>query len=239
MAAGVAALAIGGAATAYAQVAPPSFTVTPKLSPSKAGTKKKPKATTLTLKVVNNVDQSKASTNQIKITLPRTLKLSTKGLPQCTKSDDDILNSAGAACSKSKAGSGTSDVILNPYTSPAKIQFKVTSLVGKNELLFYLVSPIAKAVLHGKISGHTLTIRIPDGSRAGEPNLVQPAPGTYSAIANLSTKLGLKKGKKSLLTSVGCSGKKHKITVQEHFVPNPTPPAATDAKTTGSASCKK
>ena len=239
IAAGVAALAMGGAATAYAQVAPPSFTVTPSVSPSKSGTKKKPKATTLTLKVVNNVQDSKATANEIKITLPSTLKLSTKGLPQCTKSDDAILNSAGAVCKASKAGGGTSDVILNPYTNPAKITFQVTSLVGKNEMLFYLVSPIAKAVLHGKISGHTLTIRIPDGTKPGEPNLTQPAPGTYSAIANLTTKLSLKKGKKSLLTSVGCVSKKHKITVQEHFIPNPTPPSTATATATGFAACKK
>jgi hypothetical protein len=239
MAAGAAALLIGGAATAYAQVAPPAITVTASVSPSKSGTKKKPKATSLNLKVVNNVDQSKATASQIKITLPSTLKLSTKGLPQCTKDDNTILNTAGAACKTSKAGGGSSDVILNPYTSPAKITFSVTSIVGKNELLFYLTSPVTKAVLHGKISGRTLTIRIPDGSRPGEPNLQQPAPGAYSAIANLTTKLSLKKGKHSLLTSVGCSGGAHKVTVSESFVNNPTPPAATSATASGKATCKK
>jgi hypothetical protein len=239
MAAGAAALLFGGAATAYAQLAPPSLTVNAKVTPSKSGTKKKPKATALDLTVTNNVDQAKATASQIKITLPSTLKLSTKGLPQCTKSDNDILNTAAADCKASKAGSGTSDVIVNPYTTPAKVTFQVTSLVGKNELLFYLTSPIAKAVLHGKISGHTLTIRIPDGTKPGEPNLQQPAPGTYTAIANLHTKLSLKKGKKSLLTSVGCSGGAHKIGVSESFVFNGQQPAAPSATNSGKAPCKK
>jgi hypothetical protein len=233
MAAGAAALAIGGAATAYAQVAPPQIVVAPKVSPTKSGTKKKPKAISFDLTVTNNVDQSKATASSIKVTLPSTLKLSTKGLPQCTKSEEQILNAPKTACPKSIAGKGTSDVVLNPYASPANITFQVTPIVGKNELLFYLNAPnVTKAVIHGKIVGKSMTITIP-------PSLQQPVPGLYSAIKNLHTTLKLTKGKKSLITSSGCSGGGHTVKVTETFVNNPTPPAATSATASGKAPCKK
>jgi hypothetical protein len=234
IAAGAATLAIGGAGIAYAQVAPPQIVASATVSPSKAGTKKKPKATKFTIAVTNNVNDSKATAKEIKITIPSTLKLSTKGLPECKKSDDVIVNEGPkVACKSSIAGSGTSHAILNPYAAPANITFNVTPLVGHNQMLYYLDAPgVTKAVLHGKISGHTQTIAI-------TPELQQPVPGVYSAIVDLKTTIFLKKGKKSLFSSTGCSGGGDKVTVTENFVPNPTPPAAPSATTTATAPCKK
>jgi hypothetical protein len=234
IAAGAATLAIGGAGIAYAQTAAPTIVVNPTVSPSKAGTKKKPKASKLVLQVTNNVDQSKATASSIKITLPSTLKLSTKGLPQCKVSDDTLVNEGPAkACKKSIAGSGTSHAILNPYNAPATITFQVTPLVGHNQMLYYLNAPgVTKAVLHGRISGHSQTIAI-------TPELQQPVPGVFSAIVDLKTTISLRKGKKSLFTSTGCTGGAHKITVTETFVPNPTQPASNSATATGVAPCRK
>jgi hypothetical protein len=239
IAAGAAVLAFGGAGVAYAQVAAPSIVVSPSFSPSKVGTKHKPKASKFTLTVTNNVADSHATASQIKITFPSTAKLSTKGLPQCTKSDTAILAAPTTACKKSIAGTGSSHVLLGPGTTNTPITFKVTPMVGKNEMLYYIDSPIAKAVLHGKLSGRTQTIRIPDGTRAGEPNLQQPVTGLYAAIVDLKTTISLKKGKHSLITTSGCSGGKQKVSVTETFVPNPTPPAASTATASGSATCKK
>jgi hypothetical protein len=234
IAAGAAVLTLSGAGVAYAQLAPPSIVVTPSISPSKAGTKHKPKAEKFTLLVSNNVNESKATASTIKITFPSTLKLSTKGLPQCTKSDDTLINQGTKVCKKSIAGTGTSHVILNPYASPTNVTFAVTPLVGKNQMLYYINAPAINttAVLHGKISGQHQTIVI-------TPNLQQPVPGLYTAIVDLKTTLSLRKGKHSLITSSGCSGGKHKIGVTETFIPNPTPPAATSATASGSATCKK
>jgi len=234
IAAGAAVLAIGGAGVAYAQNAAPSIVVTPSVSPSKAGTKHKPRAEKFTLTVTNNVNESKATANQIKIQFPSTLKLSTKGLPQCTKSEDAILAAPKTACKKSIAGSGSSHVILGPATgNPTNVTFQVLPIVGKNEMLYYLNAPgLTQAVIHGKLKGHTQTISIPK-------ILQQPVTGLYSAIVDLKTTLSLKKGKHSLITSSGCSGKRHVIKVTETFVPNPTPPAATTATATGKARCTK
>jgi hypothetical protein len=235
IAAGAAALAVAGAGVAYAQTpAAPTIDVKTSVSPSKAGTKKKPGAEKFTITVTNNVSESQATANAIKITFPKTLKLSTKGLPQCTKSDQAIIDAPKTACKKSIAGSGTSDAVAGPTTpTPAPISFKVTPIVGKNQMLYYLAKTAVTqpAVLHGKISGSTQTITI-------NPELQQPAPGLFSAIVNLHTVISLKKGKHSLVTSTGCSGG-HKITVTETFVPNPTPPAASTATQTGIARCTK
>ena len=234
IAASAAALAIGGAGVAYAQNAAPSIVVNTSVSPSKAGTKKQPKAEKFTLTVTNNVSESKATASSIKITFPSTLKLSTKGLPQCTKSDAAIINAPTTACKKSIAGTGTSHAILGPTTAaPLPITFQVIPIVGKNQMLYYLNGPAVntQAVLHGKIRGRSQTITIP-------ANLQQPAPGVYSAIQDLHTVISLRKGKHSLVSSSGCSGG-HKITVTETFVNNPTPPAAPSATQTGIAACKK
>jgi hypothetical protein len=230
--AGVATAAFGTAGIAYAQNAAPTPTVTASVSPTKAGTKSKPKLVKLKLAVKNNVAESKATASTIAITFPSTLKLSTKGLDQCTVTDDELLAGPKSVCAKSVAGTGEAHAIVNPYASPANVTFKVTPVIGKNELLFYLEqSPgSVKAILHGKISGKKLTIKIPEF-------LQQPAQGTYSALSDLTTTLSKKKGKNFLVSSVGCKSKAHKISVTETFVPNPTPPAKSSATATGDAKC--
>jgi hypothetical protein len=233
MAAGAAAVALGAAGVAFAQAAP-SITATGSLSPSKAGTKAKPKAVKIKLQVTND-PASKTTAKSITITFPSTMKLSTKGLKQCTKSDDAILNGPTTACKGSIAGSGSASALLNPNApTPAPLSFKVTPIVGKNQLLFYLeqTNGAVKAVLHGKISGRKLTIAIPDF-------LQQPAPGTYSALNGLSTTMYLKKGKASLLSTTGCKGGAQKVGVTVAYAPNPNPPAAPSASTTVSAKCSK
>jgi hypothetical protein len=232
IAASAATLALGVAGIAYAQNPAPTITATAKLSPTKAGTKSKPKASSVTLSVKND-PASKTTAAKIAISFPSALKLSTKGLPQCTKSDDALVNNGTGQCKSSIAGKGTASAILNPNSAtPAPLNFKVTPIVGKNEILFYLKqSPGAvTAVLHGKISGKKLTITIPDF-------LQQPAPGTFSALNDLQTTMKLKKGKNSLITSTGCTSKKHKLGVTITFVPNPSPPASTTASTTAEAKC--
>jgi hypothetical protein len=228
-AAGTAALALGAAGIAYAQTPPPSVTVTASVSPTKAGTKAKPKAEKFKLAVVNS-KESKTTAAKITITFPSTLKLTTSGLDQCTASDDALIAST-AVCKKSIAGKGTAHALVNPFAdAPAQVEFKVTPIVGKNELLFVLKSPIAQAVLHGKIAGKKLTIAI-------TPELQQPVTGTYSALLDLTTELSKTKGTKALIVSTGCKSKKHSVGVTVGFVPNPNPPAASTASGTGDAKC--
>ena len=141
------------------------------MSPSKAGTKARPKPVTFNLSVTND-PASKTTAKTIRVTLPSTLTRSTKGLTQCTVSDEEIRNSAGAACQHAKAGSGSANATL--LSNGLNVAFKVQPFVGKNELLFYLEATTGnKYVLHGKINGRTMTIEI-------APDLQQPVPGLYA-----------------------------------------------------------
>jgi hypothetical protein len=228
IAAGAAALALSTAGVAFAQNPDPSIDASATVSPGKSGTKSKPKAVQFKLSVEND-PASKTTAKSIVVKLPSTLKLSTKGLDECKASDEDLINNVNT-CKKSIAGKGTAKAKLNPFaTSPAPLDFKVTPVVGKNELLFVL-SGAADAVLHGKVKGSTMTIAI-------TPQLQQPAPGAYSALDSLQTTLKKTKGKKSLFTSVGCKSKQHKVNVTVNYAPNPNPPAKSSASDTAEAKC--
>jgi len=237
IAAGAAVLALGAAGVAYAQNPAGTISGTASVSPSKAGTKSKPKSEKFTLSVKND-PASKTSADSIKISFPSTLKLSTKGLTQCTKSDDAIVTQTPAkACKGAIAGKGTANAVLDPGgASPVPIHFIVTPIVGKNQLLFYLAAQglANKYVLHGKISGKTLTIAI-------TKDVQQPITGSplFSALIDLSSTLSMKKGTNYLISSTGCSGGKHKVPVTVGYVANPTPPTAPSASTTLEAKCSK
>jgi len=227
--AGVATLVLSTTAgVAIAQTPEPSIDVTASVSPTKAGTKSKPKAVTFKLKVTNN-PASKTTAKSIAIKFPSTIKLSTKGLDQCTASDDALIANVNV-CKKAFAGSGSASALLNPTaTTPGPLSFKVQPIVGKNELLFVL-SGSANAVLHGAVKGSTLTIAI-------TPQLQQPIPGVYSALNGLTTTISKKKGTKSLISTTGCKSKKHTVSVTVGYAPNPAAPAKPSATNTSDAKC--
>jgi hypothetical protein len=230
------------ATVAFAQNPPPSIDVTATVSPTKAGTKKKPKSEKLNL-TINNSRESKTSASKIEISIPKSMKLSTKGLKTCSVSK---LDSQGkASCPKgSLAGLGTADALVNPASpNPAPLKFNVSTFVaGKNLLAFYLEQqgtdsgvqqalPAKITSVKNKVYGQKLTINIPE-------NLQQPAPGVYSTLIQIKNSLGLKSGKNALLTSIGCpKTREHPIGVKISYVPNPNPPAASSASSTDGAAC--
>jgi hypothetical protein len=226
--ASVATLALGTAGIAYAQDTTPSIEATGSGSPSKAGTKSKPAAVNFKLDVKNNA-LAKTTAKSIKITFPKTIKVSTKGLDQCTISDDALILDR-SKCKKAFAGKGKASANLNPFsTTPSPLAFQVQPIVGKNELLF-LLSGAANAVLHGKIKGSSMTIVI-------TPELQMPAPSVYSALNELQATINKKKGKNALISSIGCKSKKHTIGVEVAYAANPNPPAAASAKDTFDIKC--
>jgi len=221
--AGVAALALGTTGVAFAQNPDPSIEASVTASPTKAGTKSKPKGVTFNLAVVND-PASKTTAKSIEVTFPSTVKLSTKGLDQCTATDEALIADP-TVCKKSYAGTGKASALLNPHAAaPGPLSFNVLPIVGKNELIFVL-SGSANAVLHGKIKGSKMTIAI-------TPQLQQPVPQVYSALNKLSTKLKKSKGSNNLISTVGCKSKKHTIKVTVGYAPNPdapTKPSASDS----------
>jgi hypothetical protein len=226
-------LSIAVAAVAVAQTEDVTSSTT--VSPSKAGTKKKPKATKITTTIKNNVPNTTAST--IEIDFPKTVKISGKGLPSCALAEFTKPGGKANCPAKSKAGTGVSHAVTGPDRAP--LNFDVTAYVGgKNLVVFYIEQQqgtLSKA-LPGKISSaggkfkQKLVISIPE-------DLQSPLPGLYGSLLDLKSTLYNKKGKHSLISTVGCKKKKHTFGAKLTFVPNPGPPPKSSASGTSTAKC--
>lgn len=237
-------LTIALAAVAIAQGTPATAEVT--ISPSKAGTKSKPKPISLKLSVKNNVPATTA--NRIDVLLPRNVRVSGKGLAKCEKLK--LSNEGVAACpSRSKAGSGFANALVGPTTpNPTPLKFKVTSFNGGTaSILFYLqqVNPETDQIIP---SGVSRTLEGKVGRASGSAyyqrlridipkDLQQPATNVYSALQDLETSLKLSKGRDSLLTSVGCKSKKHQLGVVITYAPNPNPPPVPSSTGSDTTKC--
>jgi hypothetical protein len=221
------------ASVAVAQSADVEATTT--VSPTKSGTKKKPKNIKVTTFVKNNVANTTAA--KIEIDFPSTVKISGKGLTKCSLSAIQAQG-PGACPAKSKAGTGISHAVVGPGRVP--LNFDVTAYVGGNNLIIFYIKQqngtVTKA-LQGKISSASgkfkqkLVITIP-------PDLQQPAPGLYAALVDLKSTLQLKKGKNYLVSSTGCKKKKHTFGAKLTFAPNPAAPPKPTASGTSTAKCK-
>lgn len=230
-------LSIAVAAVAVAQDPNTAPDVTATIAPPKAGTKKKPKNSSLKLFVKNN--RTDATVDTITVNLGKQLKLSGKGFKYCTA---NTLNTRGkAACpSGSKAGSGKANAVVGPGKAPVK--FTVDAYVGsKNTIIFYtqqvapgtirkgLVGTVSKA--SGKY-GSKIVIKI-------DEDLQEPAPSVFSSLVDLQTTIKAKRGKNYLVSSTGCKSKKHNVGVKFTFNPNATFPATGSVSGETSSSCKK
>lgn len=242
------------AAVAIAQYALPNTQLTGKVTPTKGGTKKKPKNGTLTMAFT--VDGNSHSTaDQIVFLLPKNTKLSGRGFRYCPASK--INNDGVQSCPKgSKIGTGSAIALVGPNRTV--FNFKITIFAAsKNQISMLLEGNITTA-LTGLINqaggdfGQKITVDIP-------PQVQQPVPGLFADITSVSAKIGPAKGKiivkrkkkgskkkrkvKKTVYFVqvnGCpKGRTHHLGVRLHFVPNPNPPAqgADEARTT--SACKR
>jgi hypothetical protein len=223
--------AIGGATAALAQTATaPTLTVAVK--PTKAGTKAKPKNSSIHLLVVNN--DTKKSLSKLTITMPKTLKISGKGFKTCSVAK---LNASGpSSCPKgSKVGGGTADALVGvngPSQTP--LTFDVTAFVsGKTKISFYLHATTGgvNVVSPGKVSGRKLIVTVPQAAQ-------QPVPGVWAGLVKLDTTLKGKAKKHLLIATTGCKGGKQPFKAALTFADNgvSTPGTVT---VHGSATCKK
>jgi hypothetical protein len=234
----IAALAsIALASVAIAQTEDVSSTTS--VSPTKAGTKKKPRAVKINTFVKNNVTGTTAS--KIEIDFPKTVKISGKGLTTCAVSAFSKPGGKANCPAKSKAGTGVTHATLGDPATGAPLNFDVTAYVGgKNLVIFYIEQQgggVSKA-LQGKISkasgkfGQKLVITVP-------PDLQQPVAGVYGNLNDLRTTLFNKKGKNSLISTTGCKKKKHVFGAKISYAPNPAPPSQPSGSGTSTATCKK
>jgi hypothetical protein len=231
--------AVAFAAVAYAQT--PGAEMTVSVSPSKAGTKKKPKDVVVDLEIVNSDFTQTAS--RLEIWLPKNVKIDTAGFKRCSVA---VLGNTGpSGCPRgSKVGSGSADARagVNVSPTPATLPFLVNAFVtGKNSIAFHLQQEDGEivAVAPAKISrasgkyGQKLDVTIPE-----EPAQQYPA-GLYNGLEKLETVLGSKKRGKSVVTSIGCTNRSHPYKAAITFVPNPVPPKAAKVETTTTSRCSK
>jgi hypothetical protein len=232
----IAAAVVAGALTSGVAVAQdnPTSVVKVTVSPSKAGTTKKPKAVKLVLTVTNNVSTQTAAA--LKIVAPSQITLTTKDFKLCDA--DKLANNGPTACpSGSQVGPVAQAHAMAAVngTAPAPVTFNVTPYAtGKKTIGFYLNlggGNIAGLAV-GTISGHVLSVKIP-----ATPAQQFPA-GVYNALLDLTTNLWVKSGK-SVAKLTGCpSSKKLSFKSTITFVPNPGPPATPTSTATATAACK-
>jgi hypothetical protein len=232
------------AAVAIAQYAQPAITsMEGSVTPSNAGTKKKPKNGYIHIKF--NVNKESFSTlRRIEYTIPKTLKLDGTGFPVCTA---DMIGSSGeSVCpKKSLIGKGASTALLGPGQAP--LLFKVNVYVaGKKSLTLSLTNPTTSAVFAAKISkSGKVGFDIPESVQnpTGGPN------GPYTYVTSVTADLGkqsgipasVKKGGKThyFVSSIGCKSKKYTIGVEAFLADNPDPPSKSSITGSAKAGCKK
>lgn len=217
------------AAGAIAQA--PEATLKASVSPRDAGTKRKPTNTKLGFKLT--VNKPGTTVGKIDLLLPRTLKMSGKGLGNCTA--DKLAFEGPGACADDKAGpEGTATAAL-PDGTP--LLFKVQPYVqDSNSLVLRIFGALAiDTPIAGEITseGRKLAITIPEILR-------KPGGAFDATLTGIDQSFGAKKGKRYLVSSIGCKHRKHKfsgtLTFSERLDGAPVPPPLT-AK--ASAKCKK
>jgi hypothetical protein len=227
------AVAVGGIATAQ----PPESTFTAKVSPTDAGTKRKPKNTSLNFNVTLNKPNS--TVEFIDLGLPSGLKLSGKGLKRC--SAETLAAEGPAGCpSGSKAGpTGSASAVVG--ADQQQLNFDVSPFVlDSNTFVFYVASEAGEGIsvqspITGEITGkgRKLRIRIPKELR-------QPVTGLDASLTRLNQSFKGKVGKNYVVSSIGCKNKQHKFTGKLTFTTRadgaPVPPPVSLAD---SAPCKK
>lgn len=238
--AAVAALTVVGGTTAALAQTGSGASMKVSLSPSKAGTKKKPKGAKLHLFFSN--DNHDLTATQIKILLAKNVKVNTKGFKFCSVAK--IQADAGKTCpAKSKVGSGTSHAIAGVNTtSPTPLTFDVTAfLISRSKVGFFLqqrggsITTVAVGTFGhaGGKYGSKLVVAI--------PQIAKEFPtGTFNGLVDLDTTLGKKAGKHNLVGLTGCpKSKKLPFSTTVVFEPNPGPPATPSVSATATAKCKK
>jgi hypothetical protein len=208
------------------------------VSPTKVGTKKKPKNTKIGFNM--KVDKPATTVEFIDLTLPKGLKMSGKGLGNCTV--DDLAFEGPAACASSAAGpKGTANALLGKAGDvPTPLNFTVQPFVqDSNTLLFYVASESGSGIavqspITGEITGKGTKLRIKIPQELRQPG------GVDASLTGLNQVFSAKKGKKYLVSSVGCKGGKHTFTGKLTFtarVDGSPVPAPVSSKT--SVKCKK
>ena len=210
-----------------------------KVSPKKAGTKKKPKNVKYSLNVVNG--NTFRTMSELDVFIAKNAKLNLKGMPKC-----DAGDIFARSCAKSTVlGRGEAKAKVGVNGDPAAIRdltFEVTAyktnspVTGKEMLGFFIddgatlqfLTETTLTKARGKY-GQKLHIEVPE--------LAQRVGTTYNGLVSLETTLGKKKGKRMLVSTNGCKKKKLPYKVDLTFIDNEVTTAGKISQT-ANAKCK-
>lgn len=231
---------IAMSAVAFGQAVPGTHTLKMTPSPTKAGTKSKPKdLSKLRLNISNN-RASATTADKIVIAFPKDIKINAKDYPTCAAAKIDNAPTKDKICPKgSLVGKGVSKAVVNPGPTESQLNFETKFYVGGSKALAIYLNQTGGNVqraLEGKIKGSKIEIAITE-------DLQQPAPGVYSALTDIDVTFGSAKAGKGakrhgLFQSAGCSGSwTWKSAVS--YVPNPNPPAVGSSNAESKVACKK
>jgi hypothetical protein len=231
--------AIAFSAVALAQ-SPDTATLTVKVTPKDAGTKKKPKNSTYTLNVVN--DNTSRTMSDLDVFLAKNVKLNLKGMPKC---DPDTIFARDCPAS-AVLGRGEAKAKVGVNGDPAAIRdltfevtaFKTNSPVTGKEMLGFFIDD------GGSLQFLTETTLTKASGKYGQklhidvPELAQHVGSTYNGLVSLKATLAKKVGKNYLVATTGCKAKKHPYKVDLTFIDNGVT-TATKISQSANAKCTK
>jgi len=204
---------VGALALAVAAIA---FGATNQTYSQKYSSTKTNKSVGTTFSTASTDDSNTANNKQPKsvrnfdITFPAGSKIDSKGAPQCTKTDDEILAAGGKpACPKAVIGAGSATVRL-PFPNTPDINAKVTAFNRNKGLILYVdPSPTAQPlIIRPTFKG--LTLKTPVAPNCLPPATVQSnqckkqdgTPGQEAVLTSFKLKtVAKKKGKHILIKS--------------------------------------
>jgi hypothetical protein len=235
--------ALAMTAVAVAQYALPVVQVEGKVTPTNAGTKKKPKNGSASVSFTVN-RESASTVQQFAFHLPKHVKISGKGLRYCPATQ---INAQGPTeCPKgSKVGKGSANVLVGPNRFP--VTLKVDVYAGSRDEIAVYLSGLTPIALRGLINdapapyGQKVTVDI--------PQQVQQTPAGYVYLTGVDIKLGPKRGttgkgrkkkKTNFVGVTGCPGDKtHDFLVRLTMADNPNPPAQRVVDSKDTVACVK
>jgi len=251
----IAAIAAALALTAASAFGTLSHTLSAKATPSKAGTKKKPRNVVVSagIAVVRTApDAENPTADPIEFYFPKEFSFNNRHFKKCTK---DKLGDGGiAACpAGSRIGQGTASATVGSGDAP--LEFDTTFFnAGTHKVVIHLQAVDTSGGQRRKVEGtyespegtltrasgkygRKLTVRIPDGvKRPGSPPCAPSS--TFSKLVKLDFKLDKKYKRQTFIRSTGCKGS-WSFNSRLVYEPNPNPPSVSSTSKSAKVPCKK
>jgi hypothetical protein len=193
------ALALGGIGAAVSSAVNPDVTMSSSVSPSKHGTKKKPKKTKLVIKLATEGTASEpngsfAATKTV-VHLGNELQFNGKALPTC--SNTTVTNNNSKCPAKSKVGFGKATG--NALNLDEHLNVTAYNGPGGNKLELLLESTDGPLPIHQTLEGVLSADKAPYGKKLTvdiPPSLVSPVQGVYATLRQFDTTISAVTGKK-------------------------------------------